>query len=487
LEFSQLHLGADDAYGLGLSTNSGPTHSIMRQLAVFVAVIIAAPVVVAQQDDERAALESLAKNLDDPHAQVRSQACYSLGKLGARARPMALKLGVLVAEDEIPSVRQMAAQALGNIALHTRKTPDANDRALVGLLAKAMRDPDAEVRLMAAQAIGNFMHSADWAAVSIAVVATSDGDKRVRQAAIRSLGMIGGCGGPEAKKTVPHLTQALSDPDPEIRRLATHVLGALGQASQPALPQLIETLRDGPPRAQEEAARTLGGLGPVAISAMQLLLEKVKQQRHLTLRGAAAKAIVRIDPTQLEAVVGILEKATRSKDSGIRMFALKALVEVDKKQLHIGPTLKRLQHDDKVEIQLIVAQAMEDAREIASQAVESQSLSADNEQDARGPEITLENATEAEANAALSMLRTFLDLWEKKDYAKAEALVDERVRLAWRKQMERRPMRLQSIDNIRVFKHKDELRARAHASTKAKAGLGLDLIFHHSKWWITAG
>ncbi len=458
----------------------------MKQLIVLTTVVVVSLLAVAAKAEEKqATLESLTKDLANSEAQIRSQACYSLGKMGAKARPAALKIGNILMMDESPSVRQIAAQALGEIAIHTRQTPREDDAILVDMLAKAMRDSNADVRLMAAQAIGNFMRQADSKTLSIAVVATSDGDKRVRKAAVRSLGMIGRGRGPESKKAVPYLTKALSDSDPEISRLATYVLSFFGETSLPALPKLIETLRNGPPQAQKEAARTLGGQGAFAISAVPLLLEKVKQEHHWELRVSASKALVRINPTQLETVAEILIESSRSIDSGTRFFALEALLEVDKERAYIIPTLERMQNDKIVEIQLLAKEAIEDVKEQLAAKERQQARKANVKNESKDTKITFKDATQEDADAALTMLRTFINHWQNKDYKKAEALVDERLRFAWRKQMERRLMHLQSIDDIRVIKHKDILRARAHISIAPKGGLGLDLIFRDGKWWMT--
>jgi HEAT repeat protein len=482
------------AEGAGADTLPGAAYGrrsmemIMKMPAISCVLFVAMFVAVAQSTDEHVAtLESLTQDLADSDERVRVKACDSLGRLGEKANPAALAIGVLAVNDKSPFVRQMAAQSLGYIALHTRETPSANDDALVDLLTKALRDPEANVRLMAAQSIGHFQKNADSATMTLAMVATSDGNAKVRKAAVSSLGTIGRFNGPESKKAVPYLTKALSDDDPEIRRLSAYVLSLFGEASLPALPKLMDSLRDGPAKAQKEAARTLGGYGPAAISAVPLLLDKVKQERDLQLRGVAAKAVVRIDPSQLKTVVGILEEGSLAKDSGIRIFALQALLEVDDKRAYILPTLKRMQSDEIIDIQLMVAEAMENVRELARAAANEQVLPARDGKAVGAPKVTFQDATRDDADAALAMLRTFLDLWQNKEYTKAEALVDERVRLGWRKQMEQRTMSLRSIDDINVFKSKDMLRARAHISTAPKGGLGLDLMFIDGKWWMTGG
>jgi HEAT repeat protein len=435
--------------------------------------------------DAVATLESLTQDLADADQGVRMRACDSLGRMGEKAGPAAMAIGGLAVNDKSPSVRQMAAQSLGEIARLTREAPGDNDEVLVRFLAKALGDPEANVRLISAQSLGYFQRNADSATMALVFVANNDGNAKVRHTAIASLGQIGRFKGPESGKAVPHLAKALSDDDPEIRRLAAYVLSLFGDASLPAMPKLIESLRDGPPQAQMEAASTLGGYGPSAITTVPLLLAKVKQEQNLQLRATAAEAAVRIDPGQLKVVVDILDEATRSKDSGVRLFALKALLEIDAKRIHIGPTLKRMQSDEIIDIQLMVARAMEDSREIPSGAENSTVLPTEGDKVAAATKVTLEDATADDADAALAILRKFLGHWEKQEFAKAELLVDERLRQGWRKQMEKRPMALRSIDDIRVFRHKETLRARVHFTSMPNQGHGLDMIFKEAKWWIS--
>ena len=453
----------------------------MKTFIIFVLLLAG---VAHTAEEAVATLESLTQDLADADERVRMRACESLGRMGEKMGPAALAIGGLAVNDKSSSVRQFAAQSLGELAMRTREAPGENDDALVRLLAKALGDPEAKVRILASQSLGYFQKNADPATMALVFVMNNDGKIKVRHTASASLGQIGRFKGPESGKAVPHLAKALSDDDPEIRRLAAYVLSLFGDASLPAMPKLIESLRDGPPQAQMEAASTLGGYGPSAITAVPLLLAKVKQEQNLQLRAVAAKAAVRIDPGQLKVVVDILEEATRSKDSGIRLFALQALLEIDENRTYIEPTLKRMQGDEIVDIQLIVARAMEDSLEMPSGAENPPELPVDGEKLAAAPKVTLEDATGDDADAALSILRKFLGHWQKHEFGKAELLVDGRLRQGWRKQMEKLPMALRSIDDIRVFKHRGMLRARAHFTSSTKGEHVLDLIFLDGKWWI---
>lgn len=178
----------------------------MKPLAGFLSLLLVASLGFAQAEEPQDAdLNALIKQLESDDARERAAACYGLGKLHEKAEPAAMKVAMLLAKDEDENVRKMAAQTLGEIAVHTQGAPGENPKVLVGVLIDALSDPEAGVRLMAAQSIGNFKKNADPATLALARVVTSDGDSRVRHAAIQSLGTIGHFGGPRSEKALPYL------------------------------------------------------------------------------------------------------------------------------------------------------------------------------------------------------------------------------------------------------------------------------------------
>lgn len=423
-----------------------------------------------------AALEPLTKALDDKDAWVRSSAVDTIRFLREKAEPAVLKIGTLAVKDESASVRVMAAQSLGQIM--------ASPELSVGFLAKALRDPDAGVRLAVAQALSNYGKNADPATLPLALVAANDGDHRVRLSAIGALGIIGLSHGSESKQAIPYLTKCLSDNDPEIRRKAAFALSGFAKASQPAMSDLIETLRDGPPKAQEAAAGTLGSIGPVANSAVPLLLEKLRQERHLQLRNASAGALLRIDPGQLETVVGILTEGTRSKDSGVRMFALQGLLKTAKEPAQIVPVLRELKSDEIVDIRQVATEELARLEEKVDKEAPNQVTQAATEAVSANPKVTLKDATREDSDAALALLRSFLALWQEGKLAEAAEFVDERIRHGYLEEMKKEPMRLRSIDDMTLTMRNGQGRARVHITRSKGGGLGLDMIFRDGKWWI---
>ena len=87
----------------------------------------------------------------------------------------------------------------------------------------------------------------------------------------------------------------------------------------------------------------------------------------------------------------------------------------------------------------------------------------------------------------MARVREFVTAWEKGKLDEAAAMVDERLRLAYRTEMGRDPLRVRSIKSLRVFRNRGELWARAGIAKAPKGGVSLDLVFRDGEWWITGG
>jgi HEAT repeat protein len=109
--------------------------------------------------------------------------------------------------DPVLQVRRQAAAALGEL--------DGLERAPPGLLT-ALRDQDQELRVLAAQALGEI---ADPSAVPALAGALKDESAEVRRQAVQALGEI------DHADVTQHLVLAMKDPDTEVRRLAAEALG----------------------------------------------------------------------------------------------------------------------------------------------------------------------------------------------------------------------------------------------------------------------
>lgn len=109
--------------------------------------------------------------------------------------------------------------------------------------------------------------------------------------------MAAGCGkGKKIDYSVPGLTKALKDKDPDVRYIAAHNLGKYGAEAREAVPALIEALKDEDPYVRMGVAYALAGIGPDATEAIPALAEAFKDDDK-RVREAAAYAVKQIqDP-----------------------------------------------------------------------------------------------------------------------------------------------------------------------------------------------
>jgi HEAT repeat protein len=94
------------------------------------------------------------------------------------------------------------------------------------------------------------------------------------ETAARALGRIG-------EAAVPQLTQALSDPNPLVRKRAADVLARIGPDAKDAVPALIRSLGDRDEEVRKAATRALGEIGPGAAEAVPRLIEALREPARL--------------------------------------------------------------------------------------------------------------------------------------------------------------------------------------------------------------
>jgi hypothetical protein len=94
------------------------------------------------------------------------------------------------------------------------------------------------------------------------------------ETAAHALGRIG-------RAAVPQLTQALSDPNPLVRKRAADVLARIGPDAKDAVPALIRTLGDRDEDVRKAATRALGEIGPGAAEAVPRLIEALREPARI--------------------------------------------------------------------------------------------------------------------------------------------------------------------------------------------------------------
>jgi HEAT repeat protein len=244
----------------------------------------------AGADERPRALDALAAALGDDLAQVRAEACASLGALSDERSVPALtaRLG-----DGDAAVRQAAAIALGAIG-----HPDA-----FAPLAEALREGPADLRFQAATSLAEVDAARAYDPL---VAAIGDADPQVVSAIALSLGAVGD------GRATGHLVKLLDHADAGVRFDAAYALAQLGDGRGRAL--LSDALVDG--ERGWDAACALEKLGSAADGdALAAALAAKGIAPPVQLR--AAGALLRIAPAHASA-----ERARAILLAGLRLRRL---------------------------------------------------------------------------------------------------------------------------------------------------------------------
>ena len=163
----------------------------------------------------REAIPPLAAALRDPEGDVRANVVYTLTRLGHQpgGGPGVTPALLTALKDPEPGVRRAAAGAF--------RSMEAPPRGAIAALVETLRDPNAEVRAEAAFGLMGF-HSppAREAVPALSSAFTQDPDRQVRINAARALGLMG----PVARDAVPVLRAGLRDADERVREVAAEAL-----------------------------------------------------------------------------------------------------------------------------------------------------------------------------------------------------------------------------------------------------------------------
>ncbi len=149
-----------------------------------------------------------------------------------------------------------------NIKISMLQTEIGAERA-IELLIQAIKDKDKNVRINAAEALGNIGEPA----VEPLIQALKDEDFNVQVNAARALGIIG-------EPAVEPLIQALKDEDWVDRYLAIWTLGNIGD--ERAIEPLIQALKDKEGMVRTYAAQALGNIGDER--AIEPLIQAMKDE-----------------------------------------------------------------------------------------------------------------------------------------------------------------------------------------------------------------
>jgi len=255
---------------------------------------------VTEATEKHRAAEALIHALDDERAEVRSEACASLGELREAA---ALPGLVKRLDDGAPVVRQNAAIALGAIGHADGFAP----------LAEALRGGPADLRFQAATSLAEIDAPQAFAPL---VEALGDRDPQVIGAAALSLGAIGD------KRAIEHLAPLLEHAEPAARFDAAYALAELGDPAGRAT--LVGNLGDAE-RAWDAvtALATLGSTDDADALGRALSNRRVPPEATVL----AAGTLLRIAPgsAHAEAARRVLLTALGSRKTHVRGLAVEQI------------------------------------------------------------------------------------------------------------------------------------------------------------------
>jgi HEAT repeat protein/beta-lactamase regulating signal transducer with metallopeptidase domain len=212
------------------------------------------------------AVGPLSALLKDANADVRHQALSALDNLDV---PVPTATLVEAMGDKDADVRQAA------ISLASEQMSDEHkDPALFSPLAGLLKDPSADVRQQAANALGE-LGDARAADPLTATLRDQNGD--VRQAAAEALGEL------HLTTAPPALVDAAKDPNPDVRHQVAHTLGEIGDAK--AVPILKNLLGDSNDDVRQAAVESLSEIRDSA--ALDALIQALKSTDPVVRRAAA--------------------------------------------------------------------------------------------------------------------------------------------------------------------------------------------------------
>ncbi len=243
--------------------------------------------------------EELLKALASPQAEERWKAAWGLGRVGQLPAEAVASL-IKALDDDDPRVRRFAAITLAHEAssrdtvlpalkarLHdgdgaVRAAMLAAALTLYGsyddldpaVLAEALKDPEADVRRVAAAPPGTFFGLGEGR-IRFAQRNFGGGfimDKETLDEMAQAEDAL-------EKKFVAALAPALKDSDAGVRRYAAESLGSFGPLAQEAVPDLVLLLKDDPdPKVRSRAAFTLGEIGIGAKASVPEIVAAIKDQ-----------------------------------------------------------------------------------------------------------------------------------------------------------------------------------------------------------------
>lgn len=271
----------------------------------------------------------LLHSLRDEVRCVRIAALRALGNLGAEAVIAAVPIAEMLTEEDSSSVREVALQTLGRLAISARPSgrESAKDASLhvtsliTEKLLEALSDEDWCVRKACADSLGSVLnepHMQDFIETCLPKLlkGLSDDDEDVRAAVAAALGSCAVV----AEPALHTLTAALEDRHSEVRAAAAQAFSRLGPAAAAAEPAIVKLLKHEVSGIRETAATVLGLLGlPTAPHLASLAA--VLTDESVFVRAAASKTLGQLHD-MAAVVLPQVADLLRHPHAGVRQVAV---------------------------------------------------------------------------------------------------------------------------------------------------------------------
>jgi HEAT repeat protein len=201
-------------------------------------------------------------------------------------------------EAAVPQILRVDDEDL-RLAFALKIQPKTTSSNAIAALAKALNDPDENVRYLAAWALGRTEADNPDSRATV-TAALKDRNADVRRKAVWALPRLKG----KPEQTVPHVIAAFTDNDIDVREQAADSVAALGME---AVPPLVEKLKDASKEQRRLAIRSATQIGPAAADLIPLLRAQLLDPES-GLQDAAAGALASIGkpaiPVLVEAMKG---------------------------------------------------------------------------------------------------------------------------------------------------------------------------------------
>jgi HEAT repeat protein len=273
-----------------------------------------------EYDEELAS--AAARHLESQDAEEVLAATEVLTRLGGPADAAMPRVLKNLRGHALPAVRAASATAVG---VSAEDAMAGRAGGCIPALIAALTDPEDEVRVCTAIALGRFGGTAAESVRSLTGLAQETGT-RGAVAAANALGRIGSPASPavpslianlrraeaivrassagalgrilaEPGASVPALAALLKDDDAYVRQAAATALDAFGSEAGVAVPELIEALRDPVESVRISAAAALGSVGASAMGAAPAL-RAARNNNQSVMSRPVVEALARIQAGQ---------------------------------------------------------------------------------------------------------------------------------------------------------------------------------------------